>query len=62
MARTETPAATRDEIRQRLDDEMQGGSPTGLRSPRCRRAINVRPPLDHRYRQSQTPRGARIGH
>jgi ubiquinone/menaquinone biosynthesis C-methylase UbiE len=34
MARTETPAATRDEIRQRLNDEMQGGSPTGLRPAR----------------------------
>jgi hypothetical protein len=31
MARTETPAATRDEIRQRLDNEMHGGSPIGLR-------------------------------
>jgi hypothetical protein len=31
MARTETPAATREEIRQRLDDDLQGGSPTGLR-------------------------------
>jgi ubiquinone/menaquinone biosynthesis C-methylase UbiE len=30
MARTETPAATRDEIRQRLDEEMQGGSPDGI--------------------------------
>jgi ubiquinone/menaquinone biosynthesis C-methylase UbiE len=34
MARTETPAAIRDEIRHRLDDEMQGGSPTGLRPAR----------------------------
>jgi hypothetical protein len=34
MARTETPAANRDEIRQRLDEEMQGGFPTGLRPAR----------------------------
>jgi ubiquinone/menaquinone biosynthesis C-methylase UbiE len=34
MARTETPAATRDEIRQRLDEEMHGGTPTGLRPSR----------------------------
>jgi hypothetical protein len=34
MARTETPAANRDEIRQRLDEEMQGGFPAGLRPAR----------------------------
>ena len=34
MARTETPAANCDEIRQRLDGEMQGGFPTGLRPAR----------------------------
>jgi hypothetical protein len=34
MAHTETPAANRDEIRQRLDEEMRGGFPTGLRPAR----------------------------
>ena len=34
MARTETPAAIREEIRRRLDDELRGGSPTGLRPAR----------------------------
>ena len=34
MARTETPAAIRQEIHRRLDDELRGGSPTGLRPAR----------------------------
>ena len=33
MARTETPAANCDEIRQRLDGEMQGGFPTDCAQP-----------------------------
>src|SRR5829696_1366276 len=32
--RTETPTSTRDEIRQRLQDELGGGNPTGLRRSR----------------------------
>ena len=39
MARIETPATIRDEIRRRLDEEMHGGSPTGFAPiPGCRRA------------------------
>jgi hypothetical protein len=34
MARTEKPTSTRDEIRQRLQHELRGGNPTGLRPSR----------------------------
>jgi SAM-dependent methyltransferase len=34
MERTQTPAATRDEIRERMRSELDGGEPTGLRPRR----------------------------
>jgi hypothetical protein len=34
MARTETPTSTRNEIRQRVQHELRGGNPTGLRPSR----------------------------
>ena len=53
MNRTQTPAGTRDAIRERIGRELAGGEPTGLRPDRdAGRRHRHQPCLDRRHRRA----------